>query len=164
MKNFSVLDDEQIKVWINDLGLDDPVFFYDYLMLLESQEDWTFEKGTTCYEQFSMFADALAGLLDQNRGNTDPVIKEKLTEFLRIMAYRNIAASFRLLSILHKIQPSLTVNLIMLCQTSLVTQIQPEAMLFLSRMQILLKTECLRRIFGQRRRDEIKKLLKDMKG
>ncbi|MCP3945036.1 MAG: hypothetical protein GY710_26660 [Desulfobacteraceae bacterium] len=164
MKVFSILDDEQIKKWIDEMGIDDPIFFHDRLVSLEAQENWTFEKNSKCYQQFSMIADALSDILDRSPDKKDPVIKEKLTEFLRIMAYRNISASFRLLSILHKIQPSLTVKLLQLCQTSQVEHIQPEAMLFLTRTQILLKTECLKRIFGRQRREEIINLLEKMEG
>jgi len=159
----SILDNDQIKTWIGDMGIDEPVFFHNYLMVLESQEDWTFDKDSECYQRFSMLADALAKMLDTHQVEKDSVIKE-LTGFLRILAYRNISASFRLLSILHKFQPTLTVKLLHLCKTDQISHIQPEAMLFLTRMQLHLKTECLRRIFGQQRRNQIIDLLKNMKG
>lgn len=163
MKTISVLDNEEIKRWIFDLGIDDPLFFYDYLMVLESQENWTFDDDSECYNRFSMLADALAQMIDDRSSKREPVVKD-LTQFLRILAYRNISASFRLLSILHRIQPSLTVRLLELCKTEQVKDIQPEAMLFLTRMQILLKAECLRRIFGKQRRTKIIQLLQEMKG
>ncbi len=164
MKSFSVLDDESIKRWIHEMGIDDPVFFHDYLMTLEAQEDWTFEKGSQCYERFSMLADALSDMLSDEPEKQEPVIRDQLPDFLRILSYRNISASFRLLSILHKIQPSLTVKLLQVCKTDQVSHIQPEAMLFLTRMQLLLKTECLKRIFGRQRRQEIIALLEEVKG
>ena len=163
MKTISVLDNEEIKKWIFDLGIEDPLFFHDYLMVLESQEDWTFNEDSECYKRFSLLADALAQMIDDNPLRKDPIVKE-LPDFLRILAYRNISASFRLLSILHKIQPTLTIKLLHLCKTEQVKHLQPEAMLFLTRMQILLKTECLRRIFGRQRRNQIIQLLKEMKG
>ena len=164
MTKLSVLNDDQIRKWIDSMGIDDPEHFYDYLKTLEQTEYWTFEKNSACYQQFSEIADALSGTLDNSPAKRSPVIKDRVGDFLTILAYRNISASFRLLALLHKIQPSLTVSLLKICKTNQVNNIQPEAMLFLSRMQILLKTECLKRIFGQKRRNEIKNLLNSVKG
>ncbi len=110
MEPSSILDSDQIKNWIHEMGIDDPDFFYDYPTKLETQEDWIFDKGSACCEQFSKITETLSDMMDRSPDKKGPIIKKNVTAFLRILAYRNISASFRLLSILHKIQPSLTVK------------------------------------------------------
>ena len=163
MGTFSVLDENQIKSWVFDLGLDNPVDFYNYLKTLESQEEWVFEEGSDCYKQFSKLADTLAEKLEKRPDRNFEADTNKLLGLLRILAYRNFSASFRFLAILHRLQPTVTARLLELCMTDQVAQIQPEAMLFMTRLKLLIKKECLQRIFGRQRRQEILTLLKEVK-
>ena len=137
-------DQQNLLNWLEGQAhLNHPQVLFNCIMEMEGSEYWTLD-----LEKIN----DLTSLIEDSPDTKQIILPQEIPEFLKVLAYNKCGSAFRLLSSVHKKQPDLLKNLLIVCANESLEDAKQEVRLFIARLKKFVKRECFYELFGRENR------------